>query len=100
MKPIDKIVLKLAQLQSSEGAFKKERHFCYIFCGNELRTVRTKAQISLRAVGRHVGCSAVFLSDMERGRRVPTIEWSRTILEAIEVLTPEQRNQVMMRDTK
>lgn len=48
-----------------------------------LRTLREDAGVSLRHVSRVVGVSPTFISDIERGRRMPSRAVLRKIAEAI-----------------
>jgi transcriptional regulator with XRE-family HTH domain len=39
--------------------------------GEKLRALREAAKVTLRQLGKEVGCSAVYLSDVELGHRAP-----------------------------
>lgn len=45
--------------------------------GHKMRKERERRKVSLRSLAKQLGCSAPFLSDMERGNRKYSIEWCR-----------------------
>lgn len=51
--------------------------------GAEMRAARKKAGLTLWVVGRRLGWSAAYVSDLELGKRGWTAERQRTYLEAI-----------------
>ena len=67
----------LFKLQSEDEKLKQLRSISTVEVGVLMRAMRMMSprKISLRECARKMGCSAPFLSDMEKGRRTQSIEW-------------------------
>lgn len=51
--------------------------------GNYLHNVRMQADVGVRELGRRIGVSASYVSDIERGRRIPSSELLMSIAETV-----------------
>ncbi len=80
---LQRLVRLLADFDSHAQAFREERADVMIEVGDGLRKMRLEAKVSLRQAALRLGCSAAFLSDLERGRRNQTIEWVKKIYAAM-----------------
>ena len=56
--------------------------------GHEMRAERQRQRMSLRKLAWHIGVSAPFLSDMERGNRKYSIEWCEKAMRAMQPNDP------------
>lgn len=73
----------LMRLDVKRLQFKQEEREVFTAIGHMLRKNREEADVSLREVARRIGKSAPFVSDVELGRRNPTISFCDDYLNAI-----------------
>jgi len=71
------MVKQLGGLQSDERKYRDKRAKTMREVGSQMRGFREIEKVSLRELSRRIGCSAPFLSDMELGHRLYSIEWVR-----------------------
>ena len=71
--------------------FEKER--AYIFM-NAINYIRTTRNLSMRQLGNVIGFSAMYISDLENGNRLPTLEVIRRFKETL-VLSEEEDNMLI-----
>ena len=72
-----RLVERLGEADRITGEWKTKHDAILREVGTAMRAERERCQISLRALAIQLGCSAPFLSDMERGHRKYSIEWCR-----------------------
>lgn len=66
-------------------------------CIRDIRRVREEKKISLRVMASRCGISAMYLSEIERGMKIPSIGVIQRMLENYEVGTTEYSETVMER---
>lgn len=59
----------------------------YKLLGKRIRRIRTDQSMSQAALAEYIGCSAAFLSYIENGRKLPSLEMLLTIANALCVTT-------------
>lgn len=65
-------------LVAAQNAFRKIETKIYLNLGKDMKKMRLKSGKSYRQTAKIIGCSAVYLCDVENGRRKPTknlCEW-------------------------
>lgn len=79
---LERMVLLLFQLETEEEALAQRRKQLWAEAGKEMRAVR--GRLSLRHAAKLLGISAPYLSDMELGRRNPSIGWIQKLFTIIQ----------------
>jgi len=72
-----RLVVRLGDADRITGEWRKKHDDILREVGTAMRDERERCNISLRSLAKQLGCSAPFLSDMERGNRKYSIEWCR-----------------------
>ncbi|MGB1101904.1 MAG: helix-turn-helix domain-containing protein [Pontimonas sp.] len=71
------LVQRLGEADRITNEWKRKHGEILREVGAVMRAERERRKISLRSLAKQLGCSAPFLSDMERGHRKYSIEWCR-----------------------
>ena len=71
------LVQRLGEADRITNEWRKKHDAILREVGHEMRKERERRKVSLRSLAKQLGCSAPFLSDMERGNRKYSIEWCR-----------------------
>ena len=87
------MVKQLGGLQSDERKYRDKRAKTMREVGSQMRGFREMEKVSLRELSRRIGCSAPFLSDMELGRRLYSIEWVRKTFHSLHNVTGQARRE-------
>ena len=86
---LPRLVLRLGEADRLTNEWRKKHDAILREVGSFMRYTREASKVSLRTLAKRLGCSAPFLSDMERGNRKYSIEWCKKSLAA---LAPEGMN--------
>jgi ribosome-binding protein aMBF1 (putative translation factor) len=91
------LVQRLGHAERITHHWRKEHSEILREVGQAMRQGRQRRKVSLRSLAKQLGCSAPFLSDMERGNRKYSIEWCRKAAAILSlnapVLPPAESNQ-------
>ena len=74
---LSRLVERLGDADRITNEWRKKHDAILREVGTAMREERERCNVSLRSLARQLGCSAPFLSDMERGNRKYSIEWCR-----------------------
>lgn len=77
------LVLRLGEADSITNEWRKRHDAILREVGSFMRHARESSKVSIRALAKLIGCSAPFLSDMERGNRKYSLEWCKKSLAAL-----------------
>lgn len=80
---LHRIVVLLRELEEEERKMEKAQKAAWGQAGEQMRDARKEAQLSVREAAKRLGISAPFLSDMELGRRKPSIKWVEKLSQLI-----------------
>jgi ribosome-binding protein aMBF1 (putative translation factor) len=80
---LERSVVLLLSLETELKQMENRRKAVWIEAGEEMRRVREASKLSLRETAKRLGISAPFLSDMELGRRHPSVNWLRKLEEVL-----------------
>jgi len=74
---VSRLVERLGDADRITNEWRKKHDAILREVGTAMREERERCNVSLRSLAKQLGCSAPFLSDMERGNRKYSIEWCR-----------------------
>jgi len=74
---LSRLVRRLGEADRITHEWRKNHTEILREVGYVMREKRKACKMSLRTLAKKLGCSAMFLSDMERGNRKYSIEWCR-----------------------
>lgn len=80
------LVQRLGEADRITAEWRKRHDAILRDVGHEMRKERESRKVSLRSLAKHLGCSAPFLSDMERGNRKYSIEWCRKAMSILSLM--------------
>lgn len=87
---LPQLVRRLGDADRITNEWRKKHDAILREVGTAMREERERCNVSLRSLAKQLGCSAPFLSDMERGYRKYSIEWCR---EAMAILSPNNLDE-------
>lgn len=70
-----------------------EKDTCSLIFGNILKGLRTERKLTVRGLAKELEFSAVYVSDLENGNRLPTMAVVQRLNEKL-TLTEEQQEQI------
>lgn len=86
---MNRLLSRFDEVDKLGELWTRQRHQLWRDVGDEMMRSRKGSGMSMRQLGDKMGCSAPFLSDMEKGNRKYSIPW---IKEAVKHLTTNQRS--------
>lgn len=81
---LERSVVLLRCLEKEQEQMDQQRRSVWREAGKRMREARETAQLSVRETAKRLGISAPYLSDMELGRRQPSIKWLEKLQQVIE----------------
>ena len=94
---LPRLALRLSEADSLKNEWRKKHNAILREVGGSMRSARESSNVSLRTLAKRLGCSAPFLSDMERGNRKYSIEWCNKSFAALSMeskIKPQKKSPV------